>query len=213
MGKKLFKLFKIIKNGLLDILYEKESICILCRKDEADNVICCSCLKQIVKCSVDDIAYGYYKGQLKELILKFKYERDFNAGELIVQFLLDKVQNRYDDYYITYIPISEKSLKVRGFNQCQYLAYEISFVRGNKVIDVFNRNKNTKIQKNLSKNERIKNMKNAFSIKNRGMVCKKKILVIDDVFTTGATIAEAKRVLEDDGALDVEFLVVARADY
>ena len=217
MGKEIFKRIKeyfyMLLKGLLDVIYPRESFCILCRKNETDYVICNSCKKKIKKCSKDDIAYGYYKGQLKTIILKFKFERDFNAGDVLVQFLAEKIDtNKYSNFYITYIPITKENYRKRGFNQCRYIALEVARLNNIKVIECLKLVKKIKIQKELSKEERRENIKGAFKIINRNLVYKKRILLIDDVMTTGATINEGKSVLIAAGASEVKQLVLARAE-
>lgn len=212
MGKELFGLFKKIIGCVLNVVYEEEHICILCNKNETDNIICDYCLNEIVMCQKDDEAVFYYKGIAKKLILNFKFKKDFNAGRLLVLFLKNKIINKYRDYYITFIPLNFESYNKRGFNQCEYLAKELGQLTDNEVIDLFSRKDGTRVQKLLSKSERKNNMHGALYMRKGGMAKGKKIIVIDDVITTGATINEAKRVLYNDGAIDVKALVIARAD-
>lgn len=217
MGKDILKKIKeyivILLKGLLSIIYPRESFCVICRENETDYVICHTCKNKIMKCSQDDIAYGYYKGELKIMILKFKYEKDFNVAEILVEFLIDKINiDEYHDFYITYIPITEDSYKKRGFNQCEYIARELAGYTGNKVINCLETTRNTKIQKELSREERIKNMKGAFKVSRVDLVYKRKIILIDDVMTTGATINDAKRAIMEAGAIEVKELVLAKAE-
>ncbi len=66
------------------------------------------------------------KVQLKELILKFKFKGRFDAGEELIKLVEERLVNFIEkDYIITYIPIGKESLKMRGFNQCEYLAKEL----------------------------------------------------------------------------------------
>ena len=81
-----------------------------------------------------------------------------------------------------------------------------------EVIECLKVAKKIKIQKELSKEERRENIKGAFKIINSNLVYKKRILLIDDVMTTGSTINECKRVLIEAGASEVEQLVLARAE-
>lgn len=217
MGEFIFNRIKeyllILLKGLIGIIYPREPFCILCRKNETDNVVCSTCMDKIQKCSKDDIAYGYYKGELKMMIFKFKYEKDFNVAEILVEFLLQKINiDRYQGFYITYIPITKESYKKREFNQCEYIAKELERQTGNKVINCLETVRRTRIQKELSKEERIKNMKEVFVVKNINLVYKQKIILIDDVMTTGATINDAKRAIIEAGALEVKQLVLARAE-
>ena len=71
--------------------------------------------------------------------------------------------------------------------------------------------KETPAQVELSEEERKENIRNAFSIKNGGQILGKKILLVDDVYTTGATMEECARVLKKAGAKEVIGIVIARA--
>lgn len=210
MGKKIKRILNIIYKSILEILYPKSNHCIIC-DDEAEG-ICIRCKSKITKCSKDEYSVGFYKGVLKELILKFKYKKDFNAGDVLVELLEEKLKLYDEECVLTFIPIGREALKKRGFNQCEYLAKEIGFRNKYEVIEVLKKIKDTKVQKTLDKEERAKNMKDAFSVINKELISGKKIIIIDDVVTTGATLAEAKKILETNGALQINTLTIAKTD-
>ena len=83
MGEKTKVILKNLFKGVLELLYPKEGKCIICG-EEAEG-ICTKCKNKIAMCSSDEFSVGFYKGILKELILKFKYERNFNAGDVLVE--------------------------------------------------------------------------------------------------------------------------------
>lgn len=96
----------------------------------------------------------------------------------------------------------------RGYNQALLLAREISEICNIRTADVLTRTKNTKTQTRLDEQERRENVRNAFTLKSSD-VKHKKILLVDDVLTTGATMDECARVLKDAGAEKVYSLVAA----
>lgn len=96
----------------------------------------------------------------------------------------------------------------RGYNQALLLAREISEICNIRTADVLTRVKNTKTQTRLDEHERRKNVRNAFTLKS-GEVRHKRILLVDDVLTTGATVDECARVLKEAGAENVYSLVAA----
>lgn len=208
MGEKIKVILKVIYKGILEVLYPRSSKCIICG-EEADG-ICINCRNKITRCSEEDESIGFYKGVLKELILKFKYERDFNAGDILVQLLEEKLPLYDEDCYLTFVPSGKKALKARGFNQCEYLADEIGFRNNYKVLDTLRKVKETEIQKTLNREERIENLGGAFEAIDRKRIEGKKFIIIDDVITTGATLNEAKRVLEKYGALQINTLTIAK---
>ncbi|MBE6047100.1 MAG: ComF family protein [Clostridium sp.] len=208
MGQEIKIILKSIFKGILEILYPNDYKCVICGK-EAEG-ICYECINKITMCSENQNSVGFYKGVLKELILKFKYERNFNAGDILVM-LLEKKLSLYDkDCYLTYIPSGKKAIKDRGFNQCEYLATEIGYRNNYKVMNTLKKVKETKIQKTLSRVERMKNLEGAFDVIDRESIRGKKFIIIDDVITTGATLKEAKDVLKKYGALQINTLTIAK---
>jgi len=205
--KYLFMVFK----GLLEIIFPQSYKCIICKEEEAEGGLCYKCKNKIVSPLDDELCIGYYKGPLKELILKLKYKHDFNAGIILAELIEEKLKNLKGEYYLTFIPISKKTLRERGFNQCEYIAREISFRIGYPVIDTLEKIRETKIQKTLTKDERKTNLIGAFKLKDSVDVVGKKIILIDDVITTGATIGEGKKVLKENGALEIKILTLAKS--
>lgn len=210
MGKKIYEFLKKIYKSVLEVIYPREFKCIICKKEEAEG-LCNKCKSKITLCADEDLCIGYYKGVLKELILSFKYNRDFTAGEILVKLSEKKVFDISREYYLTFIPISKERSKDYGFNQCEYLAEEIAFRNGFKVIDILEKVKDTKVQKTLSKDERAINISGAFGIKDKTQVKGRKFILIDDVVTTGATINEGVKVLMENGALEIKILTLAKS--
>ena len=212
MGKRIVELLISLKDELLDIIYPPKNNCIICESEFSG--ICPLCISQIkrVKDNESVIAYGYYSGVLKQLILEFKYKKSFVAGSILVEFLLDLIQsNNISIDGIVFIPSSKKALKQRGFNQCEYLANELSKkLKVNLYKDVI-KVKNTKEQKLLSKEERFKNISGAFDLIDNSNIKNKKLLLIDDVVTTGATVHECEKMLEKNGAKSIKILTVAKS--
>lgn len=209
MGRKLFELLDYLKESILQILFPCPSTCIVCEVEEEEG-ICKNCLKTIKLCSEDE-CYGYYKGALKELIHLFKFQKDFLAGEILANMLQSKISNVDKEYILTYIPISKKSKKTRGFNQCEYIAKILSKNLGLRCMETLVKAKETKVQKELSRSERLENIKNSFCIKDNCDIRGKKFILIDDVITTGATIDEGVKTLEENGANEIKILTIAKS--
>ena len=127
---KICKLLFLMYESILEIIYPAENYCIICGKEDCDR-ICDECLRSIsiINNSNEFIeSYGHYGGVLKKLILKFKFYGDFTAGEILSELLIKYIKENYDykKYIITYIPITKKAERKRGFNQCEYIALKIS---------------------------------------------------------------------------------------
>lgn len=207
----MFEILELIKRGLLEVIYPRDAKCIICYKEDTEG-ICIDCMKRITPCNNKELCIGYYKGVLKELILQFKYNKNFAAGEVLVELIEQKIKGVEKEYYLTYIPMSKSSLKQRGFNQCKYIAEELGFRNDIDVIETLKKIKETKIQKTLSKQERSLNLKGSFALIDKTRVKSKKIIIVDDVITTGATLEEAIRVLKEGGAVQIKTLTLAKSN-
>jgi len=109
------------------------------------------------------------------------------------------------------VPLHSRKLREREFNQAELLAKIIS-ERFNKEFSVGNlvKIKDTAAQANTSKEARSKNLNDSFKIKSETLVNNKNILIIDDVFTTGATCSEIAKTLKNSGANSVLALTLAQ---
>lgn len=212
MGKGIIKFINEIKDEFLDILYPYKNKCIICNSDFYG--ICPLCDKSIkrIKNHEDIISYGYYNGTLKKLILEFKYNKNFIAGKIITNYLCELIENSISNIdCIVYVPSSKKALKLRGFNQCEFLAKEVGKKLNIEVIDCIKKRNNIKEQKSLSKEERYNNIINAFFIEDNKKIKNKNILLIDDVTTTGATVLACKNLLKKQQIKSIKILTVAKS--
>ena len=196
MGEQLFRVIKILWKSILTVLYPPKSKCLVCGYENTEN-LCYKCLKSITFCGEDELCVGYKK--------------DFQAGEILASFLEEKIKKYKDEYYLTYIPIDKKRLKERGFNQCEYIAKELSINIGIKTINTLKKIRETKVQKTLKREERIENLKDAFEIIDEKKVKGKKFILLDDVITTGATLKEGVKVLKKHGAIEIKILTLAKS--
>lgn len=201
-----------IYNEILDIVYPMEEKCIICRTDGFIG-LCPYCKSKINRATIENgnLSYGFYGGTLKTLILKFKYESDFTAGYLLSKLLVEMIKENeiYADV-ICYVPMTKKSEKKRGFNQCEVIARHIGYHINVPVSDCIKKIKNTKEQKTLTKEERVKSIKGAFKVSRIKDIKNKNVILIDDVMTTGATINECKDVLKKSGVNNITVLTIAK---
>ncbi|MFR2665455.1 MAG: ComF family protein [Clostridium sp.] len=214
MGKEIIKIIKIALEAPLDIIYPYDNKCIICGV-EGFLGICSKCKSEIKRVHQQEeiMAYGYYGGVLKKLILNLKYHKSFIAGKVLADLLCQIIiEKKLSIDCICYVPISKDSLKKRGFNQCSVLAKNISSILDIPVIDCLVKVKETKEQKLLGKEERMKNILDAFEIKNKEKLFKKNILLIDDVYTTGATINECKKNIEKCNINKIYLLTIAKSN-
>lgn len=158
-------------------------------------------------------SFGHYGGVLKELILRLKYHKDFTAGDILSELLEKYIKDNinYEDYAISYIPLSKKSKKKRGFNQCEYISKKVAYDLSIKTIDVLYKCRETKEQKRLQRHDRFENVKDAFGVNEKKLSGIKNIILIDDVTTTGATMFEAEKVLKKYSVKKIKLLTLAKS--
>lgn len=223
MGKKIAYIKRIVVllwNGLLEIIYPRESYCIICKKDGCSG-ICSSCLSSIKSLEYVEQeenekvinSYGHYGGVLKELILRLKYHNDFTAGDILSELLEEYIKEniQYKEYAVSYIPLSKKAQRKRGFNQCEYISKKIAYDLEIEKIDILFKCKDTKEQKRLQRQDRFENVKDAFDVNEKKLSGIKNIILIDDVTTTGATMFEAEKVLIKYGVKKIKLLTLAKS--
>jgi ComF family protein len=159
-------------------------------------------------------SFGAYEGTLRRMIQLYKYERIHTLSAPLGRLLIAGLptQERFD--LIVPVPLHWRRRWQRGFNQAELLAKVLSRHSGLPLISALARGKATAPQAGLSDTERRLNMESAFSIRPKyaETIEGKHVLLIDDVLTTGATLAAASRVLRRSGARRITVLTVARAD-
>ena len=140
-----------------------------------------------------------YQGIIRRIILKYKFQEESYLYKTFVNFLLknenffEKIE-KYDT--IVPVPISKKRQKARGYNQSELVAKEIAY-NSNLVLETESlyKIKNIVEQSKLNKEERLKNIQGVYELVNKEKLYKKKILLLDDIYTTGSTVNECARVL------------------
>jgi ComF family protein len=163
-----------------------------------------------------DAAYcfGSYDGVLRELIHLYKYGRIKTLARPLSGLLTAALprDERFDA--LTAVPLHWRREWQRGFNQSDLLARELSSRCGLPVIAALRRARPTPAQAGLSNTARRRNMASAFLQRRRatGALAGKRILLIDDVLTTGSTASACALALKRAGAARVALLTVARAD-
>jgi ComF family protein len=195
----------------------ENQFCPGCQKRLVDGRICPTC-KKFIKLNGLYFAAPYKNNLVKQLITQFKYEpfvkelRETLARLIITHLeLCDKKESDFSEFLLIPVPLEKKRLKWRGFNQTEEIAKELSkFLKIPVVNDVLYKIKETLPQIKLATEARKENIKGAFLVKKRGKIVGRKILLVDDVYTTGSTINECARVLKDSGAKEVWGVTVAR---
>jgi len=157
------------------------------------------------------LAAGLFEGSLREAIHVFKYRPLQSLGKHLSRWMAGQVRMTIPLDMAMPVPLHKKRLRLRGFNQALLLAQGVS-ERFSIPLNYDNlvRTRYTRPQVELSGRERTENVRGAFNLIRPEEVREKRILLIDDVFTTGATMNECAKVLKDAGAESVTVLTLAR---
>jgi ComF family protein len=199
------------------IRYLTGSMCPVCGmaffNSSAGSHLCGNCLSNGPFFSIAR-AVASYETIILNTIQMFKYGRDLSIGSSLASFLANFPFPDFDfqSYSLLLpVPLHIKKLRERGFNQSLILAYALG---KKKLIDVnfslLKRHKFTLTQTGLNKKEREQNIKGAFEVSDKRKIAGKNIILIDDVYTTGATLNECAKTLLKAGAEQVAALTLAR---
>jgi ComF family protein len=160
-------------------------------------------------------ALGQYETVLMDVIHKFKYGGKITSGERLGELMAGFPYPAFDpaDYsLIIPVPLHPRRLRQRGFNQALILAREISRRFSIRMdFSTLKRIVFTESQTSLRKETRERNIKGAFSVADAGKIKGERIILVDDVYTTGSTVKECVRVLLKNKAGKVAVLTLARA--
>ena len=152
-----------------------------------------------------------YEGKVRNIIQNLKYNNAKYSVQPLAYFMFETLKKlNWQIDLITFVPIHSSKLKSRGYNQAQLLAQEISMFLDIECKDLFDKVTNTPTQTKLARQERRKNVQNSFKLKSKGFE-NKNILLIDDVFTTGATVNELSKILKNAKARNVYVLTLAHS--
>lgn len=208
-------MIKVI-NKIFNIIYPKR--CPFCDKViESSLSMCDSCKNDVAPIFIQRdifldekiipcISPFKYTGKVAESIKKFKFNGRKEYAECLSKFMVDTFNIYYKNEkidYITSVPLYSSRKRDRGYNQAEILSKSI----GKKVnITYKNLLKKDKInlqQHMLSYDKREENVKNVYSVKRKDIINGSKILICDDVITTGSTLKECCRILYENGASKV----------
>ncbi|MCL1809082.1 MAG: ComF family protein [Clostridiales bacterium] len=156
------------------------------------------------------VQYGIYE---RELLLAFKYGGKTFIGEKIADAMADKLKmENFETDMVTPVPMHERKQKKRGYNQAAIIARQLAQkLPAPYAGKLLLRTGNTAAMSKLSAEERRMNIENAFSIARgaEGRIKGKRILLVDDIYTTGSTADACSRTLLDAGAAEIRIATFA----
>ena len=217
-----------IKNfydNILDLIYPP--VCGICGKLN-QNYLCKKCQKILENQSkfiIDknqDFNQNFnkhlyifkYEGIIRRIILNYKFNEKSYLYITFVNFLLKnekffKILKSYDT--IIPVPISSERKNERGYNQSELLAKELAKKLNIECVkNCLIKNKNIIEQSKLTKVERQKNIQGVYILKNKEKLINKKLLLIDDIFTTGSTVNECCKILKQANPRKIDIFTIAK---
>lgn len=196
----------------IDYWEEKYCQCEICGRYSCSEGLCSKCLEEkppFAKAT----AVGPYRGILKESLYSVKFRGDRKLSVPLGRLLAQKIRSQMkpeEFNVIIPVPLFLERLEVRGFNQAELIAREVGKeIRKPVAHNVLVKTIDTPAQTHLSQKEREANLKDVFCVKNANRIKGAKVLLVDDIFTTGSTATECTKTLLKAGAEKVYVAAVA----
>jgi ComF family protein len=191
-----------------------------------ENYICNNCyenIKKIKKCVINEynnrnfskhLYIFKYEGIIRNKIIEYKFEDKGYLYKMFAKIILsDKKTCNFIKKYdvIIPVPISKKRKKKRGYNQSELVANELAQKLNQDIwTDIIIKKKDNKPQSELNKLERIKNVEDIYEINKPIEVKNKKVLLLDDIYTTGSTVNEIARKLKQNQTQEIGVITLAK---
>ncbi len=197
--------------NLIDLIFPKK--CLECGRE--GGYICSGCVANVLDGSFDEnnFAVFKYRGVIRKAIVSLKYKFAYDICDEIVDACVSRLKSsKFHEVLLVPIPLYWRRENFRGFNQSEIIGQKIAEkMRWEFVSDFLIRNKNTHPQVGLKGLTRRANLCGVFSVNPSYVLgTKYSILLFDDVYTTGSTIKEAKKVLKEFGFKKIYSLTIAR---
>lgn len=211
-----------IADTILDLLFPPR--CAFChRLTEGGERVCDDCKKTIsytdkssekqalknISCCVSPL---YYEGSVRESLLRYKFGGISSYADIYAEYIVKCIdENEISCDIITWVPLSAKRLRRRGYDQAKLIADELSKLTGIRCLNLLRKTRNNPTQSGTGTAEKRRvNVAGVYSAKNPADIVGKRILLVDDIVTTGATLSECARVLKANGAAEIFAATAAR---
>lgn len=213
-------------SGVLDLFFPPK--CIFCGKllKNGEVTICVKCQDGLPYTQGQDMILSgdyydecisplFYKGDVRKSLHRFKFGGMSGNAEYYGRLLADCVRDRYTGKYdiITWVPLSTARARTRGYDQAMLLACAAALELGDVAAETLKKTRDAQAQSELGAKEvRRANISGAYEVADQELIAGKRVLIIDDIVTTGATLSECARTLLLSGAESVICAAVARAE-
>ena len=213
----------MIKNFLLEMLFPPK--CILCGKllQENETDLCRICRVESPQCAKNNLkfpfldswaAVWYYKGNIRKSLHRYKFRNARHYAPAYGRFVAMKLMQEHPDGFdiLTWVPVSRWRKFTRGYDQVELLAAAVGKELGMNPVRTLVKIRNNRPQSRIAgAAKRRANVLGVYRVENSEMLTGKRVLLLDDIVTTGATAGECARVLLTGGAKEVHLGCIAAA--
>lgn len=208
-----------LSRGILDFFFPRR--CPFCGAVAGKELLCKKCLRSLPftgEHAVREGTFGrcaaplYYEDSVREAILQFKFKAKLGGMSCFGMLMAECAAEHYSGAFdaITWVPVSKKRLKKRGFDQTRYLTGSMCVDWHVAPIETLRKVTDNPPQSTLETEEqRRANVLGVYEAVNAEQFRGKRLLLVDDILTTGATLSECVRVLKEAGAGEVMCLTLA----
>lgn len=201
--------------------------CVLCRKllNRQETDLCHSCRVETAEFTTAKrnipfvekwTAVWYYSGKVRQSLLRFKFSNARGYSTVYGRLLAMRLLREYPEGIglLSWVPISARRRRKRGYDQAELLASAVGAELGIPVVPVLKKIRDTKPQSTIKDaSMRRANVLGAYTVTDPVQIAGKRILLLDDIITTGATVSECARTLLTAGAKEVHCAAVAAAPH
>ncbi len=209
--------------GILNLLYPPK--CPFCGRilEKGEEGLCSRCQRTLpwttgTNGAVDfcDVCLSplWYKNGVRDAVHRYKFNYGSMHSRLMGTLMAQCLQDRWSEPIdvITWVPLSKKHRRKRGYDQAELLARRVGELTGIPVVSSLEKRRNTATQSHIEKeSERRANVLGAYGIKDGAELSGKRVVLVDDVVTSGATLSECASCLRMAGAAGVIALTLACA--
>jgi len=193
-------------------LQKNTNFCTVCGQGIRDMAPICDQCKAITQ--EYEIARGalIYKDNTVRLVRRYKFGSAKYLADYFCEFMIDcYFENKMTCDIITFVPLHSSKLRVRGYNQAQVLAQLVGQNIGKPIVDTMIKVRQQRDTAKLNRQQRVQAVSGVFSLNEsiRESIVGKSVLLIDDVYTTGATVSECCKILKANGCQAVSVLTAA----
>lgn len=214
-----------IISNILDLFFPPK--CVFCGKllSKSSDCICGGCRSNLPYAKGSKVSQTgnffdvcvsplLYEGNVRKSILRYKFRGAVSYadcfGKLLADCIRDQLAGKYD--LITWVPLSAKRAKDRGYDQAMLLALAAALELDDVAVETLSKTQNIQAQSTIEDREqRRANVSGVYQLTDPELVLHKRVLLIDDIITTGSTLSECARTLLQGGAEAVVCATLARA--